>query len=149
MDHLKALGIKFAAIDATVFAIFGLFYNANMNNLFWISLLVTGVSYIIGDWFILRKLENVTATLLDFPLAFLSLWVLGTLLIGEGVPVVTLSLLTAFFITCCEPFIHGFIVNHFAFERHDLQEMNQLQTEFAEEIDAKSTADKKIHNTDD
>ncbi|WP_106495858.1 YndM family protein [Lentibacillus sp. Marseille-P4043] len=135
MDHLKALGIKFIVIAITVFSIFGIFYNATLVNMFWISLLVTGISYLIGDMFILRKFGNVAATIADFPLTFLSLWALGSLFIEGSLPMITLSLLGAFFITICEPFIHAYIDENFSFERHDLRTMNQIQTEFSEEID--------------
>ncbi|MBP1948644.1 YndM family protein [Virgibacillus litoralis] len=135
MDHLKALGLKFVAISITVFSIFGIFYDATLYNLFWISLLVTGISYLIGDLFILRKFGNVTASFADFPLAFLSLWILGNLFLAEGIPIITISIMVAFFITCCEPFIHGFIQERFADgdEREDSRSLNQLQTEFSEE----------------
>ncbi|MGY0694809.1 YndM family protein [Virgibacillus sp. FSP13] len=135
MDHLKVLGMKFIAIAITVFSIFGIFYNATLVNMFWISLFVTGISYLIGDMFILRKFGNVAASIADFPLAFFSLWALGSLFIDGGLPIITLSLLGAFFISICEPFIHAYIVENFSFERHDLRTMNQLQTEFSEEID--------------
>lgn len=145
MDHIKALGIKFIVISVTVFSLFGIFYDATLSNLFWISLLVTGISYLIGDLFILRKFGNITASIADFPLAFLSLWVLGSLFLAEGIPIVTISVLAAFFITCCEPFIHGYIENRFADgdEREDLRSLNQLQTEFSEETNEHTVANKE------
>ncbi|MFC4556848.1 YndM family protein [Virgibacillus kekensis] len=142
MDHIKVLLMKFAAITITLFAIFGVFYEADFGELFLISLLVTGISYVLGDMFILRKYGNVTATISDFPLAFLSIWILGGMFFGNELPIITLSLLSAFFITCCEPFVHGYVANHFSVERHDLRGQNQLQTEFGEEMDATTLRDK-------
>ncbi|WP_164669313.1 YndM family protein [Virgibacillus doumboii] len=142
MNHLKIIGIKFIVIAIAVFSIFGILNNASLSNLFWISLLVTGIAYIIGDLFILRKTGNVIASLADFGLAFLSLWVLGSLFLVEGMPVVTLSLLSAFFIACSELLIHAYILNHLDFDHKDTRTMNQLQTEFSEEIDPDMKTDK-------
>jgi hypothetical protein len=149
MDYLKVLGMKFLAIAFAVYIIFGLFSNANWMNLLWISILVTGISYLVGDMVILRKFGNITATIADFGLAFFSLLILGSLFLGADVPIITTSLLAAFFITCCEPFIHGYIVDRFSpdsYEREDLRGLNQLQTEF--ETDENTIKEGKEDHTD-
>ncbi|MBT2215776.1 YndM family protein [Virgibacillus dakarensis] len=149
MEHVKELGIKFLAIAVSIYAIFGIFSNANWVNLLWISLLVTGISYLVGDMVVLPRFGNITATIADFGLAFLSLLILGGLFLGAEVPIITTSLLTAFFITCCEPFIHGYIANHFSpdsYERKDLRTQNQLQTEFAEETNEHTITKNKHHS---
>ncbi|MFD1363579.1 YndM family protein [Lentibacillus salinarum] len=139
MVYLKTLGIKAIAIGITVFSLFGIFYNANVMNLFWISLLTTGVSFLIGDLLVLRRFGNVTASIADFPLAFLSLWFLGGLFIEASIPLATTALMAAFFITCCEPFIHTYMTENLEEERFEEREKSpragQLQTEFAEEFD--------------
>lgn len=145
MDHVKALGIKFIAIAVTIFSIFGIFYDATLINLFWISLLVTGISYLIGDMFILRRFGNITASISDLGLSFLLLWGLGNLFIENGMPIVYASLLTAFFITCCEPFIHGYIVENFSDppEPHERAHTpNILQTEFGKDTTTDKNDDK-------
>ncbi|WP_080875224.1 YndM family protein [Oceanobacillus timonensis] len=144
MDHLKALGIKFVVIAVVVYSLFGILYNANLMNLFWISLLVTGISYLIGDLFILRKFGNITATIADFGLAFVSIWLLGDLFLAEGMPTILLSLTAAFFITCVEPFIHVYIQNRFSDDHQKgFGNGNRLQTEFAKEMDAQMIKSKK------
>lgn len=146
MHHVKALGLKFLIIAFTIYTIFGIFSDAGWVRLFWISLAVTGVSYLIGDMLVLRKFGNIPATILDFGLAFFSLFILGGLFLGPNVPLITTSILTAFFITCCEPFIHGYVVNHFStetFERKDWRSMNQMQTEFAEETNEQTISSNK------
>ncbi|MEC5425960.1 YndM family protein [Virgibacillus sp. C22-A2] len=147
MGHLKVLGIKFLVISFTIFAILGIFTFFTSTDLLLISFLVTGLAYLIGDLFILRKFGNMTATIADFPLAFLSLWIAGGLFGGGDYPVITTSLLAAFFITACEPFIHGYIVNQFsAYSRKDHRKVNQLQTEFAEETDGQKIFDGKAYS---
>ncbi|MEN1966754.1 YndM family protein [Lentibacillus sp. N15] len=150
MQHLKALGLKFLAIAFTIYTIFGIFTGAGWVNLFWISLFVTVISYLIGDMIILRQFGNITATIADFALTFLSLFILGGLFLHATIPIITTSILSAFFISCVEPFIHGYIVNRFSpddYERKDWRTMNQLQTEFGEETNKNTIkADRKDEN---
>lgn len=146
MHHIKALALKFLVIAFTIYTIYGIFAQTGWLRLFWISLAVTAISYLIGDLLILRQFGNITATISDFGLVFFSLFILGGLFLGANVPFITTSILAAFFITCCEPFIHGYLVNHFStesYERKDQRSMNQLQTEFAEETNEHTIKSKK------
>lgn len=148
MDHLKVLGIKLIVTSIIVLSLFGILFNASLINLFLISLLVTGISYLIGDLLVLRKYGNIVASIADFPLAFFSLWMLGNLFIETGLPTVMLSLTGAFFITLCEPLIHAYMQNKFSDNvRENLPTMNQLQTEFAEETDTKTIMKKEEHDS--
>ncbi|WP_099159169.1 YndM family protein [Virgibacillus ndiopensis] len=137
MDHLKTFGIKFIVTAIAVFSIFGILFNTTLINLFWISLLVTGISYLVGDLFILKRFNNITAIIADFGLAFLSLWLLGSIFLTQtGLPIITLSAMAAFFITLCEPFIHAYIREHFSDNTNKHTPVRrELQTEFSEELD--------------
>ncbi|TFJ92673.1 YndM family protein [Lentibacillus salicampi] len=145
MVYLKTLGIKAIAIGITVFSLFGIFYNADVMNLFWISLLTTGLSFLLGDLFVLRRFGNITASIADFPLAFLSIWLLGSLFIEASIPIATTSLMAAFFLTCCEPFIHTYMTENLEEERFEESEASprtgQLQTEFAKEFESEDLTD--------
>jgi Protein of unknown function (DUF2512) len=136
MNHLKIVGIKFLAVFFTILAFFGVFHDMNLVEISVISILTTIVSYVIGDLLILRMAGNVKATIADFGLSFILVLIISYLLVGYDLPLITLSLLSSFFITCCEPFLHGFIVNKIPpIRRHDNRTLNQLQTEVAEEMD--------------
>ncbi|HLS59535.1 MAG TPA: YndM family protein [Virgibacillus sp.] len=144
MGHLKVIGIKFIVIAVVIYSLFGILYNATLMNLFWISLLITGISYLIGDLFILRKFGNIKATIADFGLSFISIWILGSLFFTESMPTIILSLAGALFITCCEPFIHLYLENQLSDDdEKDVRTKNQLQTEFAEETDTQSITQRK------
>ncbi|MEN2768763.1 DUF2512 family protein [Ornithinibacillus xuwenensis] len=113
-----------------------MFHDMNLVEISVISILTTIVSYVIGDLLILRMAGNVKATIADFGLSFILVLIISYLLVGYDLPLITLSLLSSFFITCCEPFLHGFIVNEIPpIRRHDNRTLNQLQTEVAEEMD--------------
>src|SRR5699024_9405744 len=112
-----------------------------------ISLLTTIISYLLGDIFILRKFVNMADSEAVFGLAFASYWVLGSLLIAVSVLIVVTLLIAAIFTACVEPFIHGYILNQFSDfrKKEEHPSMNQLQTEFAEEMDVEEHRLKRDH----
>lgn len=150
MGYAKVLGIKFVAISVTVLSIYGIFNHVSLGSLIMISLLTTIVSFLIGDLVILRKFGNLVASIVDFFLAFGTLWVLsmmfisGALPLGTGnVPILTTTFLAAFFIACVEPFVHEYMLHNFAEYKDvlDKREPLDVTTEFAEEPD--------VHDIDD
>ncbi|HLR09360.1 MAG TPA: YndM family protein [Bacillota bacterium] len=145
MKHLKILGIKFVVIAVTVLSIFGVFNDIGLGNLLWISLFTTIITYLIGDLFVFRQLGNVIATLADFGLVFAILWLLGSLFIGTGFPIITTALTAAFFIACVEPFIHHYFVSQITQDRRSTDRL-EMQTEFAEETDVQDMHDKKYES---
>lgn len=56
--------------------ILGIFQGISIPRILFISLLITGVSYLIGDLFILPKYGNMVATIADFGLSFVGVWAL-------------------------------------------------------------------------
>ena len=77
MKHMKNLAIKFISILAVLFIILGIFYDMSFGNVLWISVVLTLVSYLIGDLLIFRKTNNTMATISDFAIAFLVIWLMG------------------------------------------------------------------------
>lgn len=148
MGYLKVLGIKFVAISITVLSIYGIFNFATLGNLIVISLLTTVVSFLVGDLLILRRSGNLVASIADFALSFATLWVLSTMFISVGAPIVTTSLLAAFFIACVEPFVHEYMLHTIPDYRHVLKKREpvEVQTEFAEEPDVHDIHDEDGDN---
>ncbi|MEH7459664.1 DUF2512 family protein, partial [Bacillus sp. JJ1127] len=80
MNHIVALLIKYTAISAVLLMISGIFQDVSIPRILLISLLITGTAYLIGDLFVLPKYGNMVATIADFGLSFLGIWVLTYLL---------------------------------------------------------------------
>ncbi|MED1436560.1 YndM family protein [Bacillus mycoides] len=80
MKHIVALLIKYTAISAVLLMILGIFQGISIPRILFISLLITGVAYLIGDLFILPKYGNMVATIADFGLSFVGIWALTYLL---------------------------------------------------------------------
>lgn len=76
MKHIVALLIKYTAISAVLLMILGIFQDVSIPRILLISLLITGTAYLIGDLFVLPRYGNMIATIADFGLSFLGIWVL-------------------------------------------------------------------------
>ncbi|EJR93989.1 YndM family protein [Bacillus mycoides] len=76
MKHIVALLIKYTAISAVLLMIIGIFQGISIPRILFISLLITGVAYLIGDLFILPKYGNMVATIADLGLSFVGIWAL-------------------------------------------------------------------------
>ncbi|WP_138418469.1 YndM family protein [Aquibacillus sediminis] len=149
MNHFKTIGIKFLIIGTIVFSMFGIFGGASLTDMFIISLLVTAVAYVVGDLFILPRFGNLFATIADFGLAFLSLWILGLLFFAPEFGIVPTALFTAFFIACTEAVFHIYVNNQTPHDHDEIYLENRrmnAQTEFAEENPDKDYI-KRHHNT--
>ncbi|MFS0823339.1 YndM family protein [Bacillus sp. 1P02SD] len=147
MRHFKALGIKFIIISIILLSLFGIFRGASLGNLLLISLLVTGISYLIGDLFTLPRMGNLFATLADFGLSFFSVWLLSYLFLENTSSLITASLTAAALITACEALFHAYMKNKVIIDENREQGRKQFkpsyQTEIAEEYEVKPKDIKK------
>src|SRR5690625_776731 len=100
MRYAIALLIKFIMSTALLSIILGGFYGISFANILTVSILLTGISFIIGDLYVLPRFENISAAVVDFGLSFIGVWLLGYLLfiqpINLGVEAFISSLFIAF-----------------------------------------------------
>ena len=54
-----------------------MFYDMSFGNVLSISVVLTLAAYLIGDMLILRRTNNTMATIADFGIAFLVIWLMG------------------------------------------------------------------------
>jgi hypothetical protein len=108
MNSIRALIIKFIMITAIVWIIFGL-YGFTFGDILVSSVLLTGVSYIVGDRIILPRFGNVAATVADFGLVFIMLWFLGSYLFEPVDGLGTASFIAAVIIGIGEALFHRYL----------------------------------------
>ncbi|MDL4839359.1 YndM family protein [Aquibacillus rhizosphaerae] len=138
MKHIKAIGIKFIVISIVLFSILASFYTATLTDILLLSVLITGVAYVVGDLYILPRFGNLVATTADFGLSFFAIWVLSNLLFLADYGVVTASFFSAVLISSSEALFHIYMQNKILNHQKDMyidrkSTMGNLQTEFAEE----------------
>jgi len=135
MKHLRSLAVKFLASLVLLYVILGLMYGMSFTNVFLISLVLGLASYVIGDLFLLPKTNNTIATLADFGLAFMIIWILGeSLTYGESL--LMASLISAAGIALFEYFFHKYVAGNVLEDggREYRNTNYQYQTEAAEEL---------------
>lgn len=136
MKHIKALAIKFISSLVLLYVILGMFYDMSFGNVFLITLVLGAVAYIFGDMLILSKTNNTIATIADFGLAFLLIWLMGeSLTFGDSL--IVPALLSAAGLALFEIFFHKYLANNVFDSRED--RFNQTgtlryQTETSEEL---------------
>lgn len=135
MKHIRALAVKFLASLVLLYIILGLMYDMSFTNVFLISLVLGLASYVIGDLFLLPKTNNTIATLADFGLAFMIIWILGESM-TYGDSLLLPSLISAAGIALFEYFFHKYVVGN-VLEDSASENRNanyQYQTEASEEL---------------
>ncbi|WP_060679051.1 YndM family protein [Virgibacillus halodenitrificans] len=140
MEHWKAVFMKFIMCTGILGLVLGLFFGVSFPNIFILSVLLTVVSYIVGDVYLLPRFENWGATLFDFILAFVAIYLLGSFLFEMEIPLVTASLVSSAFLAVGEYFFHKYMANqvldgHAIRSGEEKELINQkLQAEYSEEL---------------
>jgi len=145
MHYVKALLLKWVMVTAILWIVLGGFFGVSFINIFTIGVLVTGISYLVGDLLILSRSENWVATIADFVLTFAIVWLVGAMLFAPIVPLATASFMSALIVAIGEMFFHGYMMkavlpDHSGDQHHPSQHhKGQVQTEFGEEMDPRPT----------
>jgi hypothetical protein len=139
MRHVIAFSIKFLSTLFVLGIILGLFFNYSIFDVLTISIVLSAVGYLLGDLFLYRRSNNLTATLADFGMTFLVVWFMSVNLTYED-DLLTATLLAAAGVTVFEYFYHR-IVPRDARRRHENnrnqdQKLNnsRYQTEASEDL---------------
>ena len=140
MKHMKNLAIKFISILAVLFIILGIFYDMSFGNVLSISVVLTLASYLIGDLLILRRTNNTMATISDFAIAFLVIWLMGENL-TYGDSLIMPALIAAAGIALFETFFHKYVARQIqeADEQQNSSRNLRYQTEASSELTPRNT----------
>jgi hypothetical protein len=88
-------------------------------NTIFLSLLITGLAYVIGDLLILQRANNTVSTVADIGLCTLKIWVLAPFILGAAVPF-SLAFISALLIGGGEWFFHKYMAGTVLDEEDDL-----------------------------
>ncbi|KKI94066.1 membrane protein [Bacillus sp. SA1-12] len=109
MKQLTILLIKFVTCMIAFGLGLDLFFDATMVDIVSFSLFVTIVSYVLGDRIILPQIGRRAATVADFVLTYLSVWIFGSILLDNYMQIAWGSIISAVIITAAEVFVHLFL----------------------------------------
>ena len=148
MRHLVTLLIKYISC-VIAFAIgLDLFFNATYVDILTFSLVVTIVSFIIGDRIILPAFGNASATMVDFIITYFSVWIFGTVLLNNVMQLAWGSVLSAIIVSFAEAFVHRYLLAKSPEIKEERRQTMYnpkfaFSTEFVEENDAYDDKDKR------
>ena len=108
MKHIVALLIKTAMVLFVFSVILTLLFDYPFGPTIVLTLLVVGISYLVGDMWILPKTNNTVATLADIGLCTVKVWLIGSFVYGEPVPF-TVALLASIVLGVGEWLFHNYV----------------------------------------
>ncbi|MFD1736438.1 YndM family protein [Bacillus salitolerans] len=110
MSHLPVLLMKFIS-SVLIFTIaLDLFFEASFVDILSFSLLLTVFSYFIGDQILLPRIGNANAIISDFFLAYVTVWIFGSILLHSYLQIAWGSIITASFVAVSELFVHRYML---------------------------------------
>ena len=109
VKYVTSIIIKFVMIAAVLLVVLGLFYGVSFAHIVWTSLVLTAVAYVLGDLFVLPFGGNMAATISDFALSFLTIWLIGAYFYDPYVPVVGAAFFSSLVIAVGEWFFHRYM----------------------------------------
>lgn len=133
MQILKAILIKVISVGVFTFSIYGIFHFASISRLLLMTLIVAGVT-LVGDFFILPRINQAVAGLIDVVSLFVLYLILGNFVIGGTTSIVLPAFAAALFIGVAEQFFHMYMMDRIHNEDRSTPTIGSLQFEIAEEI---------------
>lgn len=139
MKHLNVLLMKFVLSMIVFWIALDLFFQASLSLIITFSLLVTIISYLIGDRILLPRIGKMNAVVVDFFLIYLIVWIFGGVFFHNYLQIAWGSIISATLIAGSEVFVHSYIVKNVKpVVRENQQSFNQrFAFEFAEDQDPK------------
>ena len=148
MKKITALVIKFIMILAVLWIVLGL-YGVSFTNILLTSVLLTGVSF-IGDMFVLPRVGNIAATIADFVIALILIWLVGTVFFEQPIKLGVATFISAIILVAGEYVFHMYVQSQIFTDEKVVPEKSissyrkdNLQTEFGSEFDIKKPVEDK------
>ncbi|MGM0845577.1 MAG: YndM family protein [Bacillota bacterium] len=144
MKHLSVLFIKFAMGLVVFWISLDLFFEASIVDIISFSLLITVITYFVGDQILLPRIGKRNAVITEFFLTYAVVWIFGGILLHSYLQVAWGSIISALLIAGSEVFVHSYIINNISTEiRKNRPSFEQsFAYEFAEEHDPKPDKEK-------
>ncbi|WML48755.1 YndM family protein [Neobacillus sp. PS3-34] len=120
MKKAIVLIIKFAT-GLVAFALgLNLFFKASIVDVVSFSVLVTVISYLVGDRILLKRLGKSNTIIIDFLLSYTLVWIFGSVVLDNYRQIAWGSIISATIITAGEIFIHRYMFRTLSEEQAEL-----------------------------
>ncbi|MGM0875604.1 MAG: YndM family protein [Bacillota bacterium] len=150
MKHLWAMIIKFIASFALLFVILGIGFDLSFQNVLLITFILGAVSYVLGDLVILPRTNNTIATIADFGLSIVVIWLILASISDNGVSIFWASLIASVGVALFEYFFHKYMAKNVLNKNEPTERKRnnslQYQTEASEEVTPRVSVIPRIPN---
>ncbi|PWW25860.1 uncharacterized protein DUF2512 [Cytobacillus oceanisediminis] len=136
MNNTLILLLKFVSTVIAFAIALDLFFDAAFADIVSFSLLVTIMSYMIGDRIILPRLGNRNALIADFFLVYAVVWVFGSVLLNSYLQIAWGSVIAAAIITLSEVFIHRYLLNRMEVSQEEKRSESAMNPRLAYGMEA-------------
>ncbi|WP_419393815.1 YndM family protein [Cytobacillus praedii] len=136
MKHVKALAIKIIVSLILLYLILGGMYGMSFGNVLFITIVLGMVSYTIGDLLILPRTNNLVASLADFGLALMVIWLMSSVFPNNGNGFL-MSLIASLGVALFESIYHKYISKNVINNSQSIYDYTgnlRYQTEASEEL---------------
>lgn len=139
MDYIKPFIIKLVLTTAILWIVLGLIYQVNLMNILVISSILSTLAF-LGDIFILPSVRNFWATIGDFGLSFVGIYILGLWLTADSIFLTDAALISAVGIAIGEIFYHRYLKDNIFHDEtrsspQNIRTFTDMRTEFSKELD--------------
>lgn len=144
MNYVKALLIKLFICTAVIWFILGLFYSVSFGHVLMLSIIISVASFVLGDLFILPRIDNWAAVIADFVFVVGAVWFYSAYVILVNFSPLSAAGMIALIIAFGELFFHRYVDKHIVHVDKRVAdneddyiglEHSELRTEFARDID--------------
>jgi hypothetical protein len=136
MNNTLILLLKFVSTVIAFAIALDLFFDAAFADIVSFSLLVTIMSYMLGDRIILPRLGNRNALIADFFLVYAVVWVFGSVLLNSYLQIAWGSVIAAAIITLSEVFIHRYLLNRMEVSQEEKRSESAMNPRLAYGMEA-------------
>jgi hypothetical protein len=138
MKHATSFFIKLLITTVILWIVLGIFFDVSFGDILLTSIILSAVAY-LGDRFILPNVDNFWATIGDFGLSFISIYIIGQFLFERNISIADAALLSALFIAVGEIFYHRYMKdrvlnNKESYHPEKIRTPSRMLTEFSSEI---------------
>ncbi|UOQ44185.1 YndM family protein [Halobacillus salinarum] len=136
MEYVKVIALKFIISFSILYLILGIAFDTVLGNVFLITLVLSIVSFAIGDLLILPRTNNTVATVADFFFGFVVIYLMSAAL-STGLNLFIPALFSAIVIAVFEMMFHKYAADQLDFDDSMDQSRTgavNLGTESSEEL---------------
>ncbi|WP_018924564.1 DUF2512 family protein [Salsuginibacillus kocurii] len=118
MRHIIAIVTKLVIFTILLFIILDLFFGLTLGQVFTLAVIMTAITYPIGDLWLLRKWGNSMTVLTEFCIIVSFIWLIAGIffvpyaLLDTLVPLGYASIIAAILLSVAEAFYHPYVERH-------------------------------------